>query len=170
MAESRVRKMQRIMKNEKGATIVEFAIIAPLLFVLIFGIIEFSLLFYNKAIITNATREAARNATLFKVSNPTLTDIDNQMTSTVNNYCSTYLISFDGNKLPIVNPKDGTPVYPVHEDLNVIPPGIINSGDYLSIKVDYDYKFLVFPNLIKLIKGSYTNTTKITSIARMRVE
>ena len=49
-----------VIKNQDGATIVEFAIIAPLLFLLIFGIIEFSLLLFNKHIVTNASREIAR--------------------------------------------------------------------------------------------------------------
>lgn len=49
-----------LRKNKDGATIVEFAVILPLLILIIFGIIEFSLIFYNKAIITNSAREGAR--------------------------------------------------------------------------------------------------------------
>ena len=53
--------------NQKGAAIVEFAIILPLLLLLIFGMIEFSLLMYNKAMITNASREGARRGIVYRV-------------------------------------------------------------------------------------------------------
>jgi hypothetical protein len=43
-----------------GATAVEFAIILPVLILVLFGIIEFSLVLFNKHIITNASREGAR--------------------------------------------------------------------------------------------------------------
>ena len=48
------------INNQNGAALVEFAIVLPLLLILIFGIIEFGVMFYDKAMITNATREGAR--------------------------------------------------------------------------------------------------------------
>lgn len=48
--------------NQKGAAAVEFAIVLPLLVLLVFGSIEFGLLLYNKQVITNAGREGARRA------------------------------------------------------------------------------------------------------------
>ena len=49
---------QKISQN--GAATVEFAIVLPLLVILVFGIIDFGLLLYNKQVITNASREGAR--------------------------------------------------------------------------------------------------------------
>ena len=46
--------------NQKGAAILEFAIVLPFLLVLVFGMIEFGLIAYNKQVITNASREGAR--------------------------------------------------------------------------------------------------------------
>ena len=46
--------------NQKGAALLEFAIILPFLLVLVFGMIEFGLIAYNKQVITNASREGAR--------------------------------------------------------------------------------------------------------------
>jgi len=43
--------------DKKGASAVEFAIILPILILILFGIIEFSILFYDKAVITNASRD-----------------------------------------------------------------------------------------------------------------
>ena len=48
------------MKNQRGASAIEFAIVFPLLVLLLFGIIEFSLILYDKVMITNASREGAR--------------------------------------------------------------------------------------------------------------
>ena len=44
---------------------VEFALVAPLLFVLLFGIIESCLILYDQAFITNASREGARYAAMY---------------------------------------------------------------------------------------------------------
>lgn len=46
--------------NQKGVASVEFAVVLPLLMLLICGTIEFGALFYNKQVLTNASREAAR--------------------------------------------------------------------------------------------------------------
>ena len=52
--------MYRKLKNNDGAGLVEFALIALLLFSVLFGIIETGFLLYNQQIITNAGREGAR--------------------------------------------------------------------------------------------------------------
>ena len=46
--------------DKTGVAVIEFAIILPLLLVIIFGIIEFGLVLFNKQVITNASREGAR--------------------------------------------------------------------------------------------------------------
>ena len=49
-------------ESQKGAAAVEFALILPILVLLLAGIVEFSILLYNQQIITNASREGARAA------------------------------------------------------------------------------------------------------------
>jgi Flp pilus assembly protein TadG len=51
-------------QGRRGATLVEFAVVAPLFFAMIFGIIEFGRLVMVQQIITNAAREGARRAVL----------------------------------------------------------------------------------------------------------
>ncbi|MCU1440627.1 MAG: TadE family protein [Rhodoglobus sp.] len=46
--------------DERGAAVVEFALILPILIVLILGLIEFGRIFNVQISITNAAREAAR--------------------------------------------------------------------------------------------------------------
>jgi Flp pilus assembly protein TadG len=52
-------KTKMMIRDQNGGAAVEFAIILPLLIALLFGIVEFGLLLYNKQIITNASREGA---------------------------------------------------------------------------------------------------------------
>ena len=59
--------MRSKSSSQKGASAVEFALILPLLMLILFGIIEFSLLMYNKAMITNASREGARRGIVYRV-------------------------------------------------------------------------------------------------------
>lgn len=56
-----------LLNNRQGQTLVEFAIILPLLMLLLFGIIEFGRYLYLKNSVTNAAREGARKAV---VTNP----------------------------------------------------------------------------------------------------
>ena len=53
-------KRYRTINDQNGAAMVEFAIVLPLLLTLIFGMIEFSVMLYDKAMLTNATREWER--------------------------------------------------------------------------------------------------------------
>lgn len=55
--------------KDNGQTLVEFALVLPLLLLLVFGIIQFGLLFHNKMVITSAAREGARKAVVTSYSN-----------------------------------------------------------------------------------------------------
>lgn len=52
--------MRRVRQREEGAALVEFALVAPLLALLLFGIIEFGRVFNAKVTYTHAAREAVR--------------------------------------------------------------------------------------------------------------
>lgn len=47
---------------QRGAALVEFALVASLLCLLLFGIIEMGLIFQDQALVSEAAREAARSA------------------------------------------------------------------------------------------------------------
>ena len=51
-------------RNRRGAAIVEFAVVLPLLLLLLFGIIDFGWVFLVRQTLTNAAREGARVAVL----------------------------------------------------------------------------------------------------------
>jgi Flp pilus assembly protein TadG len=55
---------RRCRRNRRGAAVVEFAVVAPVFFLLIFGMIEFGRAIMVQQILTNAAREGARFAVL----------------------------------------------------------------------------------------------------------
>ena len=105
----------------RGAVLVEFVLILPFLLVLLFGCIEFGLIFYNKQVLTNASREGAR-AGISRTGN---------IIQIVNDYCGIRLVSFAG-----------TPV---------VKTSIVGeNGPYaadLTVTTEYDYSFIV-PNFL----------------------
>jgi Flp pilus assembly protein TadG len=51
-------------RNRRGAAAVEFAVVAPLFFLMVFGMIEFGRMIMVQQVITNASREGARMGVL----------------------------------------------------------------------------------------------------------
>ena len=83
--------MARRDKSERGANLVEFALVAPLLILLVFGIIEFSWVFAQNLNIRHGAREAAR---LAAVDHTPLADVCGRM-----DIVSGASISFSGTDL-----------------------------------------------------------------------
>ncbi|MBW2491616.1 MAG: pilus assembly protein [Deltaproteobacteria bacterium] len=112
-------KTQNRKIGQNGAATVEFAIILPMLVLLILGTIEFGLMFYNKQILTNASREAARAA----ITGITVSEVK----QIVLNYCNGRLLKLDG----FINLSAA--------DIDV--PSL--DGSDLSVAVSFDYNFLL---------------------------
>ena len=69
--------------GSKGQSLVETAIVLPIVLLLIMGIIDFGLLFNNYILISNASREGARKASLGGTDTEIVQTIQN-MTTTLN--------------------------------------------------------------------------------------
>ena len=52
------------LKNRRGAAVVEFAVVAPVFILLVFGMIEFGRAIMVQQVLVNASREGARQAVL----------------------------------------------------------------------------------------------------------
>src|ERR1700730_6881980 len=63
-----VRGMRALWRDEEGSALLEGAVIMPLLFVLMFGVYDFSWYFYQQHLMTTGVRDAARF--LARSSNP----------------------------------------------------------------------------------------------------
>lgn len=59
--------IRRLRKEQTGATAVEFAIVAGVLFFLMLGIIEYGLIMFSKVIIESVTQEAGRSGGIGEV-------------------------------------------------------------------------------------------------------
>jgi len=134
------------MKKQQGAAAVEFAIILPILIVLVFGIIEFGLALYDKAVITNASREGARAGIVFKV--PAVSD--GEITTVVNNYCQNYLVTFGAAR---------------NASTTITREGASLSGDDLTVAVAYTYDYLLLPGFISSLTGGLNMNA--TTVMRM---
>jgi len=55
-----MRITDRSRRSERGAALVEMAIILPILLLLVFGLVEFARAYNTKAVITHASREGVR--------------------------------------------------------------------------------------------------------------
>jgi len=156
-----------------GATIIEFAIILPLFLALVFGIIEFGVLLFEKAVLTDACREGARAGILSRY--PRNEEIvKNIVFENVTKYCENNLISF---KEDYIFSEENILVTPNNEILNyendgktLSDPQLIDSGETLSVEVTYDFEFLVFSNILSLVGGPFENGITLTAKSVMRFE
>ena len=116
------------MSNQNGAAMVEFAIVLPLLLILVFGIIEFGVMFYDKAVITNASREGAR-AGITGVANSDIEDI-------VKDYCKFNLINLSNN--------DFDPAADPYDDISISKDdSSIDGSKVLTVRLEYRYDLLL---------------------------
>lgn len=121
-------------QSQSGAAAIEFAIILPLLVMLVFGIIEFSIAFFDKSVITNASREGARRGILFDDPRPSEAEIANE----VNTYIASNLITF-GSPSPASTAVTGG--------------ACATTGNMLTVSVTYQYNYLVIPEFVTGIAG-----------------
>lgn len=91
--------------RQRGAAVVEFALILPILLLLLVGTIDASLALYDKAVITNASREGARAGIVAR--SPPLTDA--QIQGVVERYLQGALVSLGSTSaLPAVQIQKGS--------------------------------------------------------------
>ena len=143
----------RKLTDRKGVAAVEFALVLPILLVLVFGIIEFSLVLFDKQIITNASREGARLGIVAPSGTPPVRKTDAEIIAAVKLYADNHLISLGSGVNTVTFPP------------STITRAGTNFGDNLTVTVQYDYKFLVLTKFISSITGVKTLTA--TTVMKM---
>lgn len=97
--------LRRRMRAQQGLAVVEFALLLPILLLIFLGMIEISLALYDKAILTNASREGARAGIV--LSSPKMTEA--QIRNVVLNYTNGALISLGATTAPTVTIEQSSP-------------------------------------------------------------
>ena len=90
-------------KYRRGAAVVEFAFVAPLFVMLVFGMVEFGRLVMVQQLLTNASREGARLGVL---SDTTSTDVQTKVVS----YLSSSSITIATSDVSVSYPDSGEAV------------------------------------------------------------
>jgi Flp pilus assembly protein TadG len=150
---------KRGLRAEGGAIAVEFAIILPVLLLLVFGIVDFGHAWYMRHVLETSCREGARYATRYQTKTDGSGDrlLPSALTPSIQDYVlNTTLKNGDSSLLPasatpVVTPsgpgytvtdvkdlplKDITVTVSAKKDwfiLNKLVPGI--TGDFVEIKV-----------------------------------
>lgn len=106
----------KLLKNKKGQSIVELAIVLPILLIILMGIFEFGRVMNAYMVITNASREGARLASV------------GESYSTVIEKIETSTYPLDVNKLQI----------------NISPSELSKSrGDSVKVNITYDIDIII---------------------------
>jgi Flp pilus assembly protein TadG len=134
-----------IKRGENGQAMVEFALILPILILILCGIIDFGWIFGNQVVLSNATRESARYMAM--------------------NYDSTATLA--ANKAVAVDVLDDlVPPAVIPADMTVTFSAVVGT-DSTSITVGATYPLKVLTPLVGVILG---NTFTISASTTMRAE
>lgn len=133
---------------------VEFALILPLLLLLVFGIIQFGIIYNTKITITNAAREGARKAAVTSVDN---TAVKTAITNSVASLSDTI------TETMTVNAKNSS-ILPAPGKIDWYVEG---SGSGNAVKVYVKGRVDIMVPIINLFTGP---TLVIPAKAEMRIE
>jgi Flp pilus assembly protein TadG len=160
-------------RNRRGQSLVEMAMVLPLLTFLTFGLLDFGRAYYFQVSVTNAAREGARSGILNIYTGP-----DTPNCSTANNYASCP-VQTDSAIVTAVNkelmysgiaPKSVT-ICPPH-DSSMSTAGCPNTNDrvdlwlggttnyYVTVNVKYDFK-LYTPLMQQLLGNPITMSVSV---------
>jgi Flp pilus assembly protein TadG len=133
-------------RDEGGVAALEFALILPLLLMVLFGIIDVSMILCDKAVITNASREAARAGVVLHA-----TPLGSaQVQAVALNYTQNNLVT------------GGTPTAASAVASYVSQ----TSGSPLTVTVTYTYQGFVLGSIFSALTGPIT----ITAVTVMNYE
>ena len=143
-------------KSERGAELIEFALVLPLLLLVVLGIVDFGFLFQRMEVVTNAAREGARMAVL-----PSYTQAD--VCSRVMSYLQNGGLATTGSCPTPTNP---TITYNSPYSITV-PSGTPLSGK--RVVVEYNHQYVFIGPVMQLFGGNLASVP-VRGVAIMRDE
>lgn len=151
-----LKPFRRVVRSERGAELIEFALVFPLLLLVVLGIVDFGFLFQRLEVVTNAAREGARIAVL-----PGYSDAD--VRARVRDY-------IQNGGLTVTGGSPGNPTIAV-TDTNVTydagPPA--KTLPTRTVVVVYRHDYLFLGPLMSRFGGTFSSVP-LTGVATMRDE
>lgn len=127
----------RAIQAQRGTATVEFGLLLPVLVLVLSGIVEFGMALYDKAVITNASREGARAGIVLRV--PPVQS--SEITARVRNYTDNALLTL-GASSPV------TVDFPVQ-----------TNPDHLAVRVSYTFRGLALGTLLSAVNAPLVLTS-----------
>jgi Flp pilus assembly protein TadG len=132
--------LRRRLRSERGAELIEFAVVLPMLLLVFAAIVDFGLLFQRYLTISNAAREGARIAVLPGYNQ---TDVQNRVTLYVREGTGDNTLTPTAVVTPVsIDPPGATPPFPAAQvtvtmthTYMVLGPvsGMLGGGSFSSI-------------------------------------
>lgn len=139
--------MRGIDRSQRGASAVEFAILAPLFVALLFAIVEFGMILYTQNMLAQASRAGARFGVVFANPRPNAA----QITAVVQNLLNTSGLT--NTAAVVVNGAGGA------------------AEANLTVRVNFNYQFLVLPqDLNRFMGGAMPLNLNLAAQTVMRME
>jgi Flp pilus assembly protein TadG len=140
-------RFRRPLGSDRGAELIEFALVLPVLLLLLAGILDMGFLFKDWEVVTNAAREGARLAAL-----PGFAQAD--VESRVNSYLTAG--GLEGVATTTVNPVTVT----------------VGTRTITSVKVtvSYPHNYLILGPVAQMIQGGSVSNITLKAASTMRTE
>src|SRR5689334_25014448 len=146
-----VNHLRRRDRGERGAELIELALILPMLLLMFAAIVDFGLLFQRYLVVSNAAREGARIAVLPGYN---ATDVQNRVTQ--------YVRQSTGDNT--LNPTATTTL------VSIDPPGATPPFAAAQVTVQLTHSYLVIGPVSALFGGGSWTTITLTVRSTMRIE
>ena len=118
---------KRLVREGRGQSLIEFALVLPVLTILVLGIIDFGMGLRSYISLTNATREGARFAAVGNVPGAYPTDCDGETNTTV---VGRVCVAMEGLDLDEV------------QEVEVAYPDGAEPGNSVVVSANYHYQYI----------------------------
>lgn len=149
-----------ILGKQHGVAAVEMALILPLLCFIVFAIINFGIIFYDNAVITNAAREGARWASINTYKGTASTSCDQTNTTNPSNPCAVTAAYAKDRLITLVGGENPSPTITFqYASTDFL------AGDLQTVNISYDFTGVGYYILYKYLNSS--NVITLSSTAKM---
>ena len=144
-------RLRTRLASERGAQLLEFALVFPVFLLVLAGILDMGFLFKNYAVVTNAAREGARMAALPGWDSE-------QVTTRVNSYLA-------------AGGLQGTATTAIDNVTILTDPVSGRTINGVRVTVEYPHAYMILGPISQLVGGgTMPNSVTLRAVATMRVE